>query len=196
MTISLAPRTLNSIADPRLQQLRNALIGSEVVAVAYAMSTGAIWPHGHRNDAYVHEVDLGVDLSLGSGSTLRLLWATPGSDDGLAIELLDSQAVTKDDPIDRLNVTSRGEWADVAHHPIRSIGITFYSYDGSAEDRPWSFRLEFVNGTSVVIALGEVVDGRLSYMPDSIAVIFDADMARTYEVAEARSSAWGEMLNE
>lgn len=196
MTISLAPRTLNSIADPRLRQLRKALIGNEIVAVAYVMPTGAIWPHGHRSDAHLHEVDMGVDLSLGSGSTLRLLWATPGSDEGLAIELLDSQAMTKDDHIDRLNVTSREEWVDITHHPIKSIGIAFYSYDGSAEDRPWSVRLEFANGTSVVIALGEVADDRLSYMPDSIAVIFDEDMARAYEVAEARSSAWGEMLNE
>jgi hypothetical protein len=195
VTISLAPRTLNSIADPRLQQLRKALIGSEVVDVAYAMPPEAIWPHGHRSDAHVHEVDMGVDLSLGNGTTLRLLWATPGSDEGLAIELLDSQTVTKDDLIDSVNVASRGEWADITHHPIKSVGIAFYSYDGSAEDRPWSFRLEFANGMSVVFALGEVADDQLSYMPDSLVVIFDEAMARAYEVAEARSSAWGEMLN-
>ena len=195
MTITLAPRTLNSIVDPRLQQLRKALIGNEVVAVAYAMPTGAIWPHGHRCDAHVHEVDVGVDLSLGSGSTLRLLWATPGSDEGLVIELLDSRTMAEDNLTKHLNVTGRGEWEDRIDRQIQSIGIAFYSYDGSAEDRPWSFRLEFSNGVSAVIALGEGMDDRLSYMPDSLAVIFDESIARAYEVAEARSSAWGETLD-
>lgn len=193
--ISIPPRTLNAVDDSRLLRLAQTLVDSRVDLVRYILPAGAAWADGDRNGRQIHDVDLGVELLMRSGSTLRISWATPGSDEGLAIDMFDTPSPPADRTIDCLDVTNRDEWRRYVDRPIEAVAVAFYSYDGISDDRPWSIRLGFASDRNVVIALGEVIDDAVSYIPDNLVVIFDEVHAHAYRVVDSRSSSWGELVH-
>jgi len=59
--------------------------------------------------------------------------------------------------------------------------------------QPWSCRLEFDNGRSIVVCLGEILEnGAPSYLPDSLLVTGSREKAMAYRPPGARASAWAE----
>jgi len=63
---------------------------------------------------------------------------------------------------------------------------------GWGDHQPWSCRLEFDNGQSLVVCLGEMVGGMPSYLPDSLLVTGSREVAMSYCPHGADSSAWAE----
>ncbi|MFD7158498.1 hypothetical protein ACFV9C_28140 [Kribbella sp. NPDC059898] len=56
--------------------------------------------------------------------------------------------------------------------------------------QPWAVTLTFADVGELVVALGEVVDGALAYIPDSLIVTASRDAARSYRPPAALTSAW------
>ena len=95
------PASVASIGDLRVRRLRQLVLGTRVTGVTYLAlpdcDPGSSWPHDRRNDQLVHQVEIGIELSLDSGSTLLIHWVMPGSDEGLAIEMDATERLRKAD---------------------------------------------------------------------------------------------------
>lgn len=89
-----------------------------------------------------------------------------------------------------LNVTVLPKWRAVAGAVITGFGVAVQRSD-SGRELPWSVRIVFDGGSSVVVALGEVCDEAPSYQPDNLVVIFDPEVAQAYQILDSAESAWG-----
>lgn len=56
--------------------------------------------------------------------------------------------------------------------------------------QPWAVTLAFAEVGDLVVALGEVVDGFPSYIPDSLIVTASRDVALSYRPSAALTPAW------
>lgn len=56
--------------------------------------------------------------------------------------------------------------------------------------QPWAVTLAFADVGELVVALGEVVDGSLSYIPDSLIMTGSRDVALSYQPPAALTPAW------
>lgn len=189
----IGPTTLHRSSDPRLSALSTALIGERLVSAQYAVPASAGWKN-HSDLDHVHEVDMGVNLVTKSGLTLELSWSTPGREEGLALALDRTGECTSNELIDLVDVGGKLEWSGIIGHSIKSVGISFYVHADDSSVRPWSFRIEVSDAPSVTIALGEVSDNTLHYMPDNLLVIFDETIAQWYLIPDSPQSAWGETI--
>lgn len=58
-------------------------------------------------------------------------------------------------------------------------------------DAPWSCRLVFRSGQSLVIALGELGRQGITYIPDTLVVTATREVAESYRPIRAWDHAWG-----
>lgn len=56
--------------------------------------------------------------------------------------------------------------------------------------QPWAVTLAFADVGELVVALGEVVGGSLSYIPDSLVITGSRDVALSYQPPAALTPAW------
>ena len=71
----------------------------------------------------------------------------------------------------------------------RLIGASWSDHETGDGVQPWAVTLEFDIG-ELVVALGEVIDGRPSYLPDSLVVTANRRLALDYRPPAALTPAW------
>lgn len=66
-----------------------------------------------------------------------------------------------------------------------------WSYHETGEGlQPWAVTLSFAGVGDLVVALGELVAGSPSYLPDSLIITASEDLAREYQPRAALEPAW------
>jgi len=56
--------------------------------------------------------------------------------------------------------------------------------------QPWAVTLAFSNGSELVVALGEMIGGSPSYLPDSLIITASREISRSYQPKAALTPAW------
>ncbi|MEA5358628.1 hypothetical protein VA596_03700 [Amycolatopsis sp., V23-08] len=131
----------------------------------------------------VREVAHGVALDFAGGGGLLARWERAGERESLVLG--DPEPAG-----DQVDVSATPEWQPLLGRTIEHVGVAWHEA-GEHADR-CAVRLEFDDGSSVVLALGEIRDGVATYAPTSVVVFFDADLARAYDPAGDGTSAWGD----
>lgn len=156
------------------ESLLAALIGRPLTNVVYAMPAGTEW-RADPAATHVHEVDMAVALEFGQAQ-LRLDWAQSGSDEGLALQF-DVEIPATWSVAD---VHGVGGWSSLSKLPLDGVEIAWHRAEEHAAEVALGVVLRFNGGGSVAFALGELVGGGPSYLPDEILVLFDVDEAVRY----------------
>ncbi|MEW9550334.1 hypothetical protein [Nonomuraea sp. NPDC050783] len=165
------------------------VIGSRLQSIHYVMPRGSGWPDGRERDG-LHEVDMGVELITVDGAALSLSWAMEGLNEGLAIDFFPFPGV-EDDRTEAIDVSGVEEWQPLLGGTIASMAFSSHFPNEGCPETLWSVRLSFAGASSVVVALGEVMGGGISYQPDELVVIFDEALSKSYRIPAGRFSSWG-----
>lgn len=189
----IEPETLHQIDDPRLNELAAALVGERLSSVRYVAPAGAGWEN-YSDLEHVHEVEMGVELLMDSGLLLELSWSTPGLKEGLSLTLGPVGQHAANELVSVIDVSDHVAWSGVVGHLVEAVAVSFRSHSDDSSTRPWSFRVGTSGGPGVTVALGEVRERALHYMPDNIVVIFDETRARAYQIPGSFQPAWGEVV--
>jgi hypothetical protein len=181
-------RQHNGIVGVSLSVLRS-MVGQRIAHVGYK---GLIdTAQGVGPTALVHEVDQAVVISTES-TTMVLEWRIRNYNEFLSVVDSPSEAATAA-LVDTHDVSGLQSWSCLVGSVVTSFGIaTQPSEEG--RDLLWAVRIDIAGEPSVVVALGEVRGGMPNYQPDNLLVIFNAEVAQSYQVLGAAESAWGRDL--
>lgn len=165
------------------------LIGGRLTKVLYkTLGDPVADGSGQGGSILAHGVDHAVIVSTES-ATMVLEWCIRNYAEFLNIVANpeDGKTAIVDSIVD---VTDSAPWRALRGLAISGFGLARHtSEDGS--QLPWALRMIFENGASAVIALGEIDDATPSYQPDNLLVIFDPEMAQSFQILDAPDSAWG-----
>lgn len=173
-----------------LTRVQDAVSSESLSAVYYGVMAGETWPDGHRHDV-AHEVDMSVHLVMASGGILSFSWEMQGLDEGLGISWAPSTEADWKRLGDTVCVTEEREWQRLLGSSIESISPAWHVPNEGCPEMPWSFRLDWSSKAKLAVALGESDGAGLTYMPDSITVIFDEALASQYRIPASRTSSLG-----
>jgi hypothetical protein len=150
------------------------LIGRSVKRVLYGMSE-RVEGDFDFSSALIHEVDLSVVLDF-DGIQLRVDWAQSGSDEGLALQF------NSDVPSEWVwnEVRTEPGWASIIGSELIAIDLFWHHAESVASKTVLGIRFRLSSGRSVTIALGEIYEDQLSYIPDNLVVAFADSVATTY----------------
>ena len=81
-----------------------------------------------------------------------------------------------------------GRWG--AFLGAQLIAASWAEQETSDGLQPWALTLAFAEVGELVVALGEVVEGSPSYLPDSLIVTASRDVALSYRPSSALTPAW------
>ena len=179
--------TASGSIDP--SEILQGLVGRQVVEVRYHVPVG-VAAGGVSDSGMVDDVEQAIDLMVDDGSVVRAQWEMRGE-----LEFLSVVRASGTDLIgsfvDTVDVSGGDSWGRILGRTVSGVGVAWHA-SGSEELRaPFAIRLDFHGATSVVIALGELVGGVPSYLPDGVLVIFDETVAANYVFPGAESPAWG-----
>ncbi len=138
-------------------------------------------------ESLVDEVDIAVTLHWKNSPPSRVSWSVDAWNEGLV-----GQWPVDDHPRPELAIVDASDrWKDIVG--TRLVHFRF-SWSVSPHSLPWAVNLRFETGDHLVIALGELLNGEPSYMPDTLLVTGSAEFAGAYHHPAAISSAWGDEL--
>lgn len=173
--------------SPEQAQVASVLLATRIAGVNYWCLE--VEPFiGHASDGTdVHEV-IAVDLALSNGMLLRITWAQLGEREGLFLEM---------DPVGapglvaaRVTASEMPPWVDLIGEEL--IEIRMASQQAADGKLLWSLGADFAGGKSVTVALGEVTESGVAYVPDSLVVLHGEEAPSEYRVQSATTSAFGE----
>lgn len=170
--------------------LMHGVIGREIRGVEYLYPggiQGIAVDHGGR----VHEVDHGVRLLMSDGDVVTLMWQLDGICAALGVVAGSGHDAGLTELVESYDVSTIPMWATLLGRPVTDVGVAWHSSDFGCPATPWAFRFGVGGRRRFVVALAEVRDGRLSYIPDNIVVIFDDDLAHSYRCVGSATSSWG-----
>lgn len=169
-----------------LAEVGQRIVGATVLGVIYRQTE-----HGGLNvppSGLAHEVDLEVVLRLSTG-VVSVAWERDDLVEGLAIgweDVADSEGVAS------VPADTSGHWQELVGRTITDVHASWQVSEVDCPESMWSLRLSFGSRLHAVIALGELDGlGRPTYHPDSLLLLFDESVARSYQPSGAVSSAWG-----
>jgi hypothetical protein len=157
--------------------LRDSVVGAKVAKVRYFPLETPPWPESRRLD-FVHDAEHGVEIELGNKKVINVLWAQQGYDEGLAVHVRS----VGEEPVETLRsvgVERTGEWRGLVGGKISGIRAAWSIPNEGCAEMLWALELR-VRAARVTIALGATTESEVSYMPDEVIVIFDAEIARDY----------------
>jgi hypothetical protein len=173
-----------------LDELRAAVTGRTLQTVSYVETPyDPLWHHNNAADD-VHNVDFGVSLGLGEVA-LNATWLMQSMEESLAV------AVGAFDPAffaigpQVIDVNAVEPWPSLIGRTVTNLSWAWHQPCETCPDLVWAVRVGLDPPASVVIALGEGEAGALRYQPDSVLVIFDEGIARSYSIPAGESPAWG-----
>lgn len=177
-----------------LGQVRECLglVGASLERVRYVGSEFTV-PELYSSHAGFDTVLKGVELTC-SSHVVAVMWMMEGVKEGLGFVLDPDRQFYEDESLRIVDVSHVRQWASLLHVPVLSCGTSWQVADDNAPRSIWSFRLSFIGGPSATIALGDLNErGILTYQPDSIAVIFDETISRSYQILASAETAWGDV---
>lgn len=86
-------------------------------------------------------------------------------------------------------VEATHRWPEFAKDTL--LSYRFSLQEGVDGPEPWSCRLVFRSGRSLVVALGELGRRAITYIPDALVVTAIRDVAERYQPTRAWDNAWG-----
>jgi hypothetical protein len=171
----------------RVSAIERALVGSRIVSIEYCQTA-----HGGLLDLPVqacHEVDLDIFLTTPNG-IVDLTWDRDDLVEGLSISIPKQVATGVESK--KIAVSGSPQWLPLIGQEIFNVAFGWQVSESGCPESLWSLRVDFATGGSVVVALGELDSGLMPrYFPDSLLVIFDKQIAQTYEHLGAIGNAWG-----
>lgn len=150
------------------------LAGSKLTGVNYLGPAGVDWDPG-KPESPVHEVEMAVLLSF-EGRRVRIDWAQDKFDEGLSIQF---DVGAPSEWSDR-SVGASQYWEPQIDRSLSAVSVAWHRQASEAEEVVLGLVLGFEGGGHVAIALGEIQDHAIVYLPEELVVIFDAGMARSY----------------
>jgi hypothetical protein len=106
-------------------------------------------------------------------------------------------------PVERLAVERQAPWQEVPLTSIldvsgrwrpllgrRLLTYRFGLQDVESGQERWALLLAFEGGSKLLVALGELVEGCPTYLPDSLIVTADPDVALAYAPIASLGSVW------
>lgn len=173
-----------------LQEGARSLIGRRLLRVLYLpLRDAARSTQRWRDD--VHEVELGVRL-VTETSTITFSWEQDDRVEGLG---LTTTVLPAPPGTSWVEVSDLHQWRDLVGTVIDDVGAGWHTSDEGCPRSVWSVRLGSRGGRAVTLALGELEgEGQVSYSADSLLVIFDERVARSYDTLASFGSAWGQGL--
>ncbi len=126
----------------------------------------------------------GVRFGFADGSSRRFTWSAKD----IRVEALREGEQQQGDPVS-------GQSIDVSTRWQHLLGQCIVAESESRQFTPsgeavWARNFHFDSGARIVIALGELIDGRVSYIPDSLVVTDSPTAAYAYRPSAASSPAW------
>jgi hypothetical protein len=175
----------------RIRAVLSVLVGKSLKRVRYAASEFAI-PEVYSSYTGFDIVLKGVELTT-SSEVVTVMWMMDGVREGLGFVLDPDEQFYEDENLHTLDMSNEPRWTSLLHQSVSSTGASWQISDENAPRSIWSFRINFRNGRSVAIALGESneLSTGLIYQPDSVAVIFEEPIARRYRILASAEPAWG-----
>jgi hypothetical protein len=175
----------------RIDTLRRAFLGARIDAVRYLQTL-----HGGLVSApssSMHEVELGIEIHLSTG-VFFITWEREDLIEGITIS--PSQALTPSEDVALINADNAPEWQDCIGSTISQFHLMWQVSQHDCPESLWALRLTLDPHQEIVIALGELnPDGTPTYYPDSLVVIFDEKVSRSYRNPGSSVTAWGEAAN-
>ncbi|MFG1842639.1 hypothetical protein ACGFH8_29915 [Micromonospora sp. NPDC049175] len=174
----------------RIDELSAAVAARRFRGVTYFVPPGLEWVEEDSPAGAVHVADMGVSLRF-DDLTFNVAWSMNGFNEGLAVAT---------DPVDPLffgrsavavDASAIPPWPSRLGHAVEGISWAWHQPGDDCPELLWAVRFDFGVTGSAVIALGEVDDGTPRYMPDSLLVLFDENLARSYVIPAGESSSWG-----
>lgn len=137
--------------------------------------------------AHIDEVAMAVTLHWRTSPMTRIHWSADAENEGLV-----QGGPSEADPSPELTITDvSDQWGGLIGE--RLTACTF-SHSDPPSDLPWAINLRFASGANLVIALGELLDGQPTYMPDTLLVIGSREAAESYSPPAALGTAWSDSL--
>ena len=133
----------------------------------------------------VDQVSTAVLLHFDGGSSIRFRWALrPG------VERLSIDGWMPGDPTVETRVEDvTDRWPGFFGKALRRLDFALQDVGSGPE--PYACRLHFESELSLVIALGELNEGSITYIPDSLIVTSSPDRAASYRPPAAWDNTWG-----
>jgi hypothetical protein len=172
----------------RLREWARALIGRHVVGARYRSAPGSSWPDGNSAEV-IHEVDMDVTIMLDDGTSAVVSWAMDGVVEGIDLRIRRTSGTTLE--IDETDATATSEWQSLAGQVIVEVAAAWHVPNEGCRDTLWAVRLSLSEGSTIVVALGEVEADIVQYQPDALVVLFDERAARAYQPPASAGTAFG-----
>lgn len=172
------------------QRVRSLFEGFTIERVQY-LAPRATQQESVTGGVGFDQAESGVQLTGKDGRSRTIRWAQDGFDEELWIG---EESKTEHHQLWSPDVRALevGTWSEVATGAVIDHVSVSWQHIGPSRFSVWAVRLT-MGGASVVVSLGErdFESGRPSYIPDCILVIFDEQVARSYEPRASSASAWG-----
>jgi hypothetical protein len=171
-------------------RLAHSLLGQRIQSVRYLYPSNLDTPP-ISSAQQVHEIDHGVEIQTEDGNFATLIWHMES--ECAAIQWINGSAEDADltHLIGSYDVSRSPLWCGLIGREISKAGIAWHISEPGCPATPWAFRFSFSNGSCFVIALAEIRAGKVVYIPDNIAVLFDRKRADQLYAARSESSSWG-----
>lgn len=191
ISVMNAPPILKSELT-RIEVLREAFVGARIDSIRYQNTLNGGLAGTPTGD--VHEVELGVEIHLSTGAFL-VTWEREHLIEGIVI--YPSQTLSPPEDVALASVDEGSYWQDYIGDVVCGLNFMWQISELGCPESLWAVRLTLASGKDVVVALGELdIDSLPRYHPDSLVVIFDEVVSRSYSHPGAIGTAWSEAVNE
>ena len=161
-----------------------SLVGQALRSIHYDLLA---WEPMPSEASAVDEVSMGVLLGVEEFQVM-LRWELRPPVERLAA--FDGRRLAPAPLARRFDVSAR--WAAFIGARISDVSWSEQLTEGGLQ--PWAVTLAFAEAGELVVALGEVVDGHLSYIPDAMVVTARREVASAYRPPASRTPAWTSTL--
>ncbi|WP_148085756.1 hypothetical protein [Amycolatopsis thermoflava] len=170
-------------------ELVDTVVGRRIETILYRMPAGVQWWDEYRHWG-IHDVDMGVVISLSNQVGFEIDWAMSGFTEGLTLSVRTKSRVEAGGLIDVVDVGELPEWQKCLGRAIQEITCSSFVSNEGAPRTVWAVKFRLEDAVEFAIALGEFVEGRPHYAPDSIMVIMDESVGRSYRITGSDRPAW------
>jgi hypothetical protein len=163
-------------------QVLRSLVGRRLEAVYYLEPTGIALTSAAAA-GLVHAVDHGVQLRTPAGLT-TLMWQLDGDCAALSAVADAGEEDGLTELIEAVDVTGTPAWRPMIGQIVTGVTQTGHRSVEGCPTTTWACRLDLGDHGSVVVALGEIRDGRLDYAGNNVAILFGSqafDLFRHYD---------------
>ncbi len=172
----------------RLREWTRELRGRHVVGARYRNAPGSSWPDGNSAEA-IHEVDMDVAIMLDNGASAVVSWSMDGLVEGIDLEIRQNSGTTPE--LEETDVTSTPEWQSLVNQVVNEVAVAWQVPNDGCPNTLWAVRLSLSEGSTIVVALGEIEGDIVQYQPDALVVLFDEAAARAYQPLASAETAFG-----